>query len=52
MRLFRVRPLISAYRTTKHDQYAQGIVAILRSFLTDARPPAQRPVTWYGYNGP
>ena len=52
VRLFWMRPLVSAYRTTGHGRYARGAMDIVRAFHSDARPPAQRPVTWYGYNGP
>jgi len=52
VRLFWMRPLVSAYRTTGHGRYARGAMDIVRAFHADARPPAQRPVTWYGYNGP
>ena len=52
VRWFWMRPLVSAYRTTGHGRYARGAMDIVRAFHADARPPAQRPVTWYGYNGP
>lgn len=52
VRWFWMRPLVSAYRTTGHGRYARGAMDIVRAFHSDARPPAQRPVTWYGYNGP
>ena len=52
VRWFWMRPLVSAYRTTGHGRYARGAMDIVRAFYADARPPAQRPVTWYGYNGP
>ena len=52
VRWFWMHPLVSAYRTTGHARYARGAMDIVRAFYADARPPAQRPVTWYGYNGP
>ena len=47
-----MHPLVSAYRTTGRGRYARGAMDIVRGFYADARPPAQRPATWYGYNGP
>ena len=52
VRWFWMHPLVSAYRTTGLGRYARGAMDIVRGFYADARPPAQRPATWYGYNGP
>ena len=52
VRWFWMHPLVSAYRTTGRGRYARGAMDIVRGFYADARPPAQRPATWYGYNGP
>ena len=52
VRWFWMHPLVSAYRTTGRRRYARGAMDIVRGFYADARPPAQRPATWYGYNGP
>jgi hypothetical protein len=52
VRWFWMHPLVSAYRTTGRERYARGAMDIVRGFYADARPPAQRPATWYGYNGP
>ncbi|MBI4023601.1 MAG: heparinase II/III family protein [Verrucomicrobia bacterium] len=45
-------PLGSAYLATGDAKYAQAILTLARSFYQNARPPAQRPKTYFGCSGP